>query len=280
VTAAWAGVALLVLSASSYGAVPIFARLYYDAGGTPLAVLAFRYTAAALVLAAALPFTGRKLRASPPGVTIGALLAVVSYGYLGAVRYIPVSVAALILFTYPMLTVLAARLFGLERIGWRRGFGVVAAFLGLAMGLDVDAGIVLDWHGVALAAAAAVASTALLLSSQRAASAGGGIDLIFQANLVSAVIFLPLAIAAGEATAPASPAGWAGLVGVAASFLVGIVAFITGIGRLGAVRAAALSNLEPLVSILCAVLFLGESLSAVQLGGIALAAVGIFAMSR
>jgi drug/metabolite transporter (DMT)-like permease len=191
-----------------------------------------------------------------------------------------VSVAALILFTYPMLTVLSARLLGLERIGWRRGFGVVAVFLGLAMGLDVDTGVVLDWHGVALAAAAAVASTALLLSSQRAASAGGGIDLIFQANLVSAVIFLPLAVVAGEATAPASPAGWAGLVGVATSFLVGIVAFITGIGRLGAVRAAALANLEPLVSILCAVLFLGESLSAVQLGGIALAAVGIFAMSR
>jgi drug/metabolite transporter (DMT)-like permease len=280
VTAAWAGVVLLVLSASAYGAVPIFARLYYDAGGTPLAVLAFRYTAAVLLLAAALPLTGRRLRASTPGLAIGALLASVSYGYLGAVRYIPVSVAALILFTYPMLTVLAARLFGLERIGWRRGFGVVAAFLGLAMGLDVDPGIALDWHGVALAAAAAVASTALLLSSQRAARAGGGIDLIFQANLVSAMIFLPLAIVAGEATAPASPAGWAGLVGVAASFLIGIVAFIAGIGRLGAVRAAALSNLEPLVSIVGAVLFLGESLGAIQLGGIALAAAGILAMSR
>lgn len=279
-TAAWAGAALLALSASAYGTVPIFARLYYDAGGTPLALLAFRYVAAVLLLAAVLPLARRKLRASPVGLAIGVLLAWISYGYLGSVRYIPVSVAALVFFTYPMLTVLTARLFGLERIGWRRGLGVVTAFVGLAMGLDVDPGVVLAWRGVALAAGAAVAYTALLLLSQRAASAGGGVDLIFQANLVAAAVFLPLAFVAGETAPPASPAGWIGLVGVASTFLVGIVAFIAGIGRSGAVRAAALANLEPLVSITGAVLFLGESLGAVQLAGIALAAAGIFAMSR
>jgi drug/metabolite transporter (DMT)-like permease len=280
VTAPWAGVALLVLSASAYGAVPIFARFYYDAGGTPLALLAFRYVAGVLLLAVMLPLTGRKPKASAAGIAIGALLAWVSYGYLGSVRYIPVSIAALILFTYPMLTVVTARFLGLERIGWRRGLGVVTVFLGLAMGLDVDPEVALDWRGVALAAAAAIAYTALLLLSQRAASAGGGVDLIFQAILVSAAVFLPLAFLAGEAVLPASPAGWLGLVGVAATFLIGIVAFITGIGRSGAVRAAALTNLEPLVSIAGAVLFLGESLGAVQFAGIALAAAGIFAVSR
>jgi drug/metabolite transporter (DMT)-like permease len=260
--------------------VPIFARLFYDAGGTPLAVLGFRYAAGALLLAAALPLMGRKLRLRPAGAAIGALLAVISYGYLASVRYIPVSAAALILFTYPMLTVLASRLLGLERIGWRRGLGVIAAFLGLAMGLDVDPGVALDWHGVALAAVAALAYTALLLTTHRAASAGGGVDLLFQVNLVSAAVFLPLAILYGEAVPPASPTAWIGLLGVAATFLIGIIAFIAGLARIGAVRAAALSNLEPLVSIAGAVLFLGESLGPVQLAGIALAALGIFAMSR
>jgi drug/metabolite transporter (DMT)-like permease len=281
VTAAWAGAALLVLAASAYGLVPIFARLYYDAGGTPLAVLAFRYVAGVLLLAAALPLSGRRLSASAPGLTLGLLLAFVSYGYLGSVQFIPVSVAALVFFTYPMLTVLIARLFGLERIGWRRGLGVLAAFLGLGMGLDVAPGVDLDWRGVALAAAAAVAYTALLLVSQRAASGGGSaIELIFQANLVSAAVFLPLAVIAGETAAPDSAAGWVGLVGVAAAFLGGIAAFMAGVGRSGAVRAAGLANLEPLVSIAGAVLFLGETLGPIQLAGIALAGAGIVAMSR
>jgi drug/metabolite transporter (DMT)-like permease len=260
--------------------VPILARLYYDAGGTPLAMLAFRYAAVVLLLAAVLPLAGRKLHASAAGLAIGALLAVVSYGYLGSVRYIPVSVAALVFFTYPMLTVLTAKLFGLELIGWRRGLAAVTAFLGLAIGLEVNADVILDLRGVALAGAAAIAYTALLLISRRAVSAGSGIDLIFQANLVSAVVFLPLAYAVGETALPTSPAGWVGLVGGAATFLVGIVAFIAGIGSSGAVRAAALANLEPLVSISGAVLFLGESLGWVQLTGIALLAAGIFAMSR
>ena len=279
-TAAWAGALLLVVSASAYGLVPIFARLFYDSGGTPLAVLAFRYLAAAALLAAALPLAGRRLRASRAGLAVGGLLAVVSYGYLGSVRFIPVSVAALIFFTYPMLTVVTARLFGLERIGWRRGLGVIAVFLGLGLGLAVPAELALDWRGVALASGAAVAYTALLIVSQRAASAGGSIDLLFQANLVCALVFLPLALLAGDVAAAGSLAGWIGLVGVAAAFLGGIVAFMAGIARSGAIRAAALSNLEPLVSIAGAVLFLGESLGAVQLAGIALAGAGILAMSR
>jgi drug/metabolite transporter (DMT)-like permease len=281
VTAAWAGATLLVLAASAYGLVPILARLYYDAGGTPLALLAFRYLAALLLLAPALPLGGKRLRASAAGLTLGLLLAFVSYGYLGSVRLIPVSVAALVFFTYPMLTVVIARLFGLEPIGWRRGLGVIAAFIGLGMGLDVAPDVDLDWRGVALAAAAAAAYTALLLVSQRAARGGSsGIEIIFQANLVCAVVFLPLALIAGETTAPESIAGWVGLVGVAVAFLAGIAAFIAGIGRSGAVRAAGLANLEPLVSIAGAVLFLGESLGAVQAAGIALAGVGIFVMSR
>jgi drug/metabolite transporter (DMT)-like permease len=280
VSATWTGSLFLVLSASAYGTVPIFARLFYDAGGTPLAVLAFRYAAGALLLAVALPLMGHRLRLRPAGIVIGGLLAGISYGYLASVRYIPVSAAALILFTYPMLTVLAARLLGLERIGWQRGLGVIAAFVGLAMGLDVDPAVALDWRGVALAAAAALAYTALLLATQRAASAGGGVDLLFQVNLVSAAVFLPIVLLAGEAVPPASPAAWIGLLGVATTFLIGIIAFIAGVSRIGAVRAAALSNLEPLVSISGAVLFLGESLGPVQVAGIALAAAGIFAMSR
>lgn len=274
------GIALLAFSATSYGLVPIFARLYYDSGGTPLAVLAFRYAAGALLLAGALPLVGREFRFRTAGMALGVLLAAVSYGYLAAVRYIPVTVAALVFFTYPMLTVLTARLFGLERIGWRRALGVVMAFVGLGMGLDVETGVILDWRGVALAAGAAIAYTALLLVSQRAASAGGGTDLTFQANLVCAGVFLPLAALAGELHFPISAAGWIGLVGVAVAFLLGIVAFIAGIGRSGALRAAALSNLEPLVSIAGAVVFLGEGLSAVQLAGIALVAAGIVAMTR
>jgi drug/metabolite transporter (DMT)-like permease len=153
-------------------------------------------------------------------------------------------------------------------------------FLGLALGLDVAAGVDLDWRGIALAGMGALAYNALLFLSHRAASAGSGIELIFQANLVSALVFLPLAWLAGETAAPASFSGWVGLIGVAATFLAGILAFIAGVGRSGAVRTAALTNIEPLVAILGAVVFLGESLSLVQVLGIALAAAGIYAMSR
>ena len=278
------GLVFLALSATAYGTVTVFARHAYDAGLTPLGVLAIRYLAAALLLLLLVASLRRPLLAPKAqrwaGLVAGLLLALVSWGYLASVAYIPVSVAALVFFAYPMLVVAAARLLRLEEVGWRKAAGGMVAFAGLALGLQVGSDVVLDPRGLAMAALAAVTYTALLLFTGRAGRGADWTTLVLQTNVVSALVFVPLAVGSGELALPGSPAGWTGLLGLTAGYLLGIVFFFVGIARSGPIRAAALSNLEPIVSVAGAILFLGEGLTEVQAVGIALVFLGILLMSR
>src|SRR5262249_3142502 len=110
------GLALVALSATCYGLVPIFARFAYAAGATPLTLLSLRYVVATLALWAALLARRRPLLLPADrrfaGVATGVFLAIIAWSFLAAIRMIPVSLAALLFLTYPLLV---------TTIGWLRG---------------------------------------------------------------------------------------------------------------------------------------------------------------
>ena len=278
------GLVALGLSATAYGTVPILARVGYAAGLTPVSLLAFRYIATVALLFALFALFRQPMQAprgqrwAPP--VAGALLTVLTYGYLASIAYVPVSVAALVFFTYPMLVVLSAGLLRMDRVGWTRAIGIVIAFVGLVLGLQVEAGTSLDPRGLVLAGGAALVFAVLLLLSSRVGRGIPWTAMALQTNVVAALLFVPLAAILGELAPPQSPVAWTGLVGVTLGYVFGIALFFLGVARSGAVRAAALSNLEPVVSIAGAVLFLGESLTLVQGLGVALVVVGIVLTSR
>jgi drug/metabolite transporter (DMT)-like permease len=179
-----------------------------------------------------------------------------------------------------MIVVLSAGLLRMDRVGWTRGIGIVTAFAGLVLGLQVEAGASLDPLGLALAGIAALVYAVLLLLSSRVGRGIPWTAMALQTNVVAALLFVPLAAVLGEFAPPQSPVAWTGLVGVTLAYVFGIALFFLGVARSGAVRAAALSNLEPVVSIAGAVLVLGESLTVVQGVGVALVVVGIVLTSR
>ena len=86
---------------------------------------------------------------------MGALLLVMSAGYLGAIAYIPVSLAALIFYTFPFYVAILASLTGREPMTRIKAAALVVAFAGLvlALGPSFDD---LNWRGVACALAAAL----------------------------------------------------------------------------------------------------------------------------
>jgi len=102
----------------------------------------------------------------------------------------------------------------------------------------------------------------------------------------SAVIMVGAAIGFGliaavtnQLTLPRSPGGWAVVVALAlVPTMLAITLFLAGLPHVGASRAALLSTWEPVVSVILAVLVLGDRLSPVQvLGGllVVLAVVGV-----
>jgi drug/metabolite transporter (DMT)-like permease len=276
------GLACSVLSSVSYGSAPVFVRFAYEAGAGPLTVLAFRYVMATIVVLAALRLAGRSLAmpAGRPfgGAIAGIFFAVMAYSYLVAIQRIPVSLAALLVFTYPLPVALLGRLRG-EPLRWPRILAITAAFIGLAVALGVEIGE-LDLLGIASATVCSLAYAFGVFYFGDATRGADPMVVTLHAVATAALIFVPLAALDGSLALPHTTLGLVGVAGVSVSYLVGVLAFFAALVRIGPMKAALLAQLEPVVSILCAVLILQEQLSLVQGLGIAVVLGALMSLAR
>jgi drug/metabolite transporter (DMT)-like permease len=84
----------------------------------------------------------------------------------------------------------------------------------------------------------------------------------------SAALCIPFALVQGEVMLPAEPKAWAAVFAIAAlSTVVALRALLSGMARIGPVKAAVLSSFEVVVTLTLAALFLGESLGPRSLAG-------------
>lgn len=277
------GAALVILSTVAIALVPSLARLSYDGGSNTMTVITLRSVFSVAVMLLLLILLRQPIRiarrpmliALASGATYGAML----YCYLGAVNFLPVNLVILIFFLHPLLVGLIAATVGMERLTWSKLACLVAALAGLALavGLSLDG---LDLHGLLLALGSAVALALVIVGNARAMREAPTIPVLFFMMLgAAAVLSVPLAVSQGLAL-PATETGWVGMLGVALAATFGSVAFFTGMERVGAVRAAMISNLEPVLGIAVAVALLGERLSWPQAVGLLLVVGSIFAMER
>ncbi|MGI8686545.1 MAG: DMT family transporter [Acidimicrobiales bacterium] len=125
------GVGLIAVSAASFGAMAIFARLAYDGGADITAVLFLRFAIAAPCMAVLLRLRGQPW---PRGRVLAGLVAMGGIGYVGqslsyftALTLASASLVALLLYAYPaIVTVLSAVLFGVRLTPVRIGAPVLA----------------------------------------------------------------------------------------------------------------------------------------------------------
>ena len=131
------GAALILVSATGFGAMAIFARLAYDGGGEVVAVVWARFVLAAVLLHVVLRL--RRLRL-PRGRTLLALAALGGVGYVGqsmsyfsALTFAPAGIVALLLYLYPVFVTVLATAAGRDR--WTRGrvVALVLATVGTAL---------------------------------------------------------------------------------------------------------------------------------------------------
>jgi drug/metabolite transporter (DMT)-like permease len=257
------GLALVVLSACAYGLGPPMARLAYNAGAGVVTASTARFVAGVAGIALLL-WLGRRAMRLPARVNwgslgLGAITTVTSLAYMGAIFFIPASLAALVFYIFPLLVALGARFTEGEPLTATKLVGLVVAFLGLAIALGVtfDA---LDWRGVALAVLAAFGAAAQVLAVSKVARWAGGATLPL--NLRTMCVGLvgnAVALAwVGGPSWPVGSVGWSGLAGTMLFFTLGVTMMYAAIARLGPVRTSLVLNLEPLVAIVASVLLLGE----------------------
>lgn len=275
---------LIVFSAASISLSVVLSRLVFEAGGNAATLLCLRYPLSAAMLWLLLRQSGTSAalpsRSALACYGVGLALFAQAGGYLGAVQFIPVNLAILIFYLYPLLTLLGAAVVDRRRPAIAEVVGALIVLGGLAMALSVSFEG-LDPRGLALAFAAALGGGIAFIGSGRVLR---GVDTL-PASLHFSLAGLPAALIAAslasEFALPRGGFGWAMLGLALTTFLLFYVSMFAGIRRLGAVPAALLFNLEPPITILLALLLLGEPMggqqalgTALVIGGIVLAQVG------
>jgi drug/metabolite transporter (DMT)-like permease len=265
-------VALTLAVAASFASGSSLAPIAYAAGSNPLAVNAVRASVAATVLAILLSLRGIPL-ALPPRersitLALGIVNAVYSYALYAALIYVPVAMAVLIFYTYPLWTALVAWVTRSE-VPTRRG--VVAVVLGIiGVGLVVGTpATVPDWRGVGLALGAAFAFTFLLTVNARILRGRDSRPVTLHILVSACAIYFLAALLLREFPLPASAPGWSAFSAISLFYTFAIIGLFVAVGALGPVRTALSMNFEPVASVVLSWIILGQRLSPGQILGAA-----------
>lgn len=276
------GTALALLSAVSFGVMPVLTKVVYDDGVATLGVLSVRFTLAAVVLLLLARLRGEAL---PRGRALGGLVLLGGVGYVVesacyflALERIDAGLVALLLYFYPALVVVLAAVVLGARPRPVALVCVAVATAGTVLTIGpVEGG---QTTGVLLGLGSAAAYALYIVLSSSAAQGVGPFATAAVVMGSCAVVYDVAAISTG-AVLPSRAAAWLALVAVAlVSTVVAVSAFFAALERLGPSDTAVVSTVEPVVSVGVAALVLGERLGPVQVAGGVLVLLAVLALAR
>jgi len=284
-----AGAALIVLAAVCFGTLGPLSRFAEQAGVDALTLVAWRAAIGGSVMAV---FIGARLAAGLAWPVRLAAIPVRDRWFMAAAAVantalnfsvfvafgrISIALALLVFYLYPALVaVVSVAWFG-ERLDRLRLIALAVSLAGLVLVLAGTPGGIgrVDALGVLLAFIGALAQVFYVLAARHGFARVPGPQAAALTMGGAAVLYLLIAAGTGSVAALAAPlraseAFWPVLVAGVVGAGVPTVAYITGIRRLGASRAAILAMLEPVVGVLLAAWLLAERPTVMQAGGGAL----------
>lgn len=277
------GLAVLLGSTVAFGLNNNLARLSYDHGTNVLTLLTVRTVVALLAIGVYL--TWLKLwrrfgRVDMPAFAVASLTFTAGvFLLLESFRLMPVSLAVLIFYLFPIMVALMYFATGEERLtpfGW---IGVVAAFCGLALALEIFSGFELNLLGVLLSLGAALCLSLNIVSTHRLMGRFPGILVTFWLLAVSLIFYAGGMVAVTGAAWPQAGLGVIVFTGAVICGPIALTTFFVGLSLAGGTKTALVMNFEPVTTIIFAALLLGEALGWLQYTGAAIVVASIVLVS-
>jgi drug/metabolite transporter (DMT)-like permease len=263
------GLVFIIISAASFGVMPIFARLAYNAGAEPITVLFLRFTIAAVVMNLIMVLRRTEY---PRGLILLELILLGAIAYVGeslayflALKLASAGLVALLLYIYPTLVTALSAVFLKEHLTRVKIIALFLALSGTALTIRITSGG--SMLGILLGIVAAVDyAIYILLGSRivrRSSPIGSTTVIITSTAGVYAVI-----VALRGVTYPTASTGWIAIIAIALiSTVLAFVTFFAGLKRIGPTSASTLSTFEPIVAVVLAAIVLGETISPIQIFG-------------
>ena len=274
----WLGAACGLAAALCFSSGVMLSPTVYAAGSNAPTIVAARL---ALLLPVFLGYAwvARQpirlpLRARLFALALGVVTACQTLAIFTSYRYIPISLATLIEYTYPLLTLLAMRILYGEALTPGRLAAFAAAIAGVCLALRVDFA---EIHpiGLVLAVTSALIVGGRLIASSRFLRASDPIRLLIHMQMGGLAVALPLFGLTGRIVLPDAATGIAALLGMSALSGIGTLLSLTAVRLAGPSRTAMAQTGEVVFTVALAALLLGESLTPQKMlgAGLVLAAV-------
>jgi len=274
------GLLFALASAGLYGFNIVYARIASFTGASGSAIVVYRVLLMLVLvgLVAAIMRSSLAMEREERGklLLLGVSSALQGIGYLSSVAFIPVTVAAVVFYTYPIIIVLASPF--VERTPLTQALVAIVAVATLGVCLVVGPAFSdLDWRGLALAFGASIATAVQFFAAARCTRTGV-VAKVFWIQLIILPTAILVSLAAGQLAPPSilALAPFAVTMTIA-GYVGGFVLQFLALGRISAVAAGILYCAEPVVAAVSSALILNETLAPLQIAGGALVLAAIVA---
>jgi len=261
------GILFIILSAISFGIMPILAKLSYRGGANTYTTLFLRFFFAAIMLLYYLRSKGISLKLARKqlflviiigvfGFTLSSISLFMSY------NYISIGMATMIVYTYPAIVTLLSYLFYKEKIYPRKIVSLTISTIGIFVLIDRGS-VSFNLIGIILAGIAAVMYSLYVLgASHKEFRVINSYVLTFYISCASAVMMFMAAITTGNFNMHISFYALVAILLLALiSTVVALMAFLEGVRIIGPSKASILSTIEPIVALTLGIIILGEPIS-------------------
>jgi drug/metabolite transporter (DMT)-like permease len=266
-----AGIVFALITAIGLGSITTQAKIFYADGGNAMTLMAARFLISTLAIGMIIAFRrnafniDRRQRRSV--FMLGFIWSGSMVCYLLSVESISVSIAVLLLYTYPLLVLIYTLLRRQISPSPALITAFCLAFLGLYLALSNGAAR-LDTTGLLFALLAGFGAAFTFIKGARVAPLLNPLVMTFWINAVGLIMIIPLIYS--QFSLPTGASGLIALTAATLFYLIAILCQFEALARLPATTAAFILNLEPVVSILLAAIILQEQLAGMQWLGVAL----------
>ena len=272
------GIVVAFVSALGFATNVTLASIAYDHGANVHALNLSRSALFTVALAIAVIIARLSLRMPIRDriacFSLGLLFCLELYAILLSIKFIPVGLALLVMYSYPLMVAAFSWLTRREAFTFDALCAVLAAFIGLGLALHAPAGA-LDWRGVGLALVAAAGIASLIILAERLMVSFDRRVVMLHLSLSGTVIIALASATAVGLVWPRSEAGWWAFAGSCLVYVISTYMLFTAVELIGPLRTAVIDNAAPVFAVILGAWLLAENLSPVQLFGGALVITGV-----
>ena len=279
------GLVIVTLTALLVSLSSIFSQFAYDAGANPQTMIFFRFLLFCTLFLLIRPKSDSPVSFDKSkrvfAVLAGCFFTLGSGSLLASIYFLPVSLAVVIFYTYPILTMVGEKFIDRQSPDPMEVGCFLLAFIGLILALNIQIDKAISPIGIAFGITAALGmSTSYLISDRKLKGIPPQQSTFYLAT--TGLVLISLFIVATQSFSPGET-NFLNLLFIflaSISFACAFFLMFKGINLIGAVNTAMILNLEPIFTIALAFLILKESLSNVQLSGAACVLLAIVIIQR